>query len=121
MRTGKITIQEKEYILCFSTRVLMRLEERGGNADAELKRIMEGGKISDLFWLLAQMVDAGDRYARLEGLDNPGTLSLDDMADLIGVDDYPKMLGALTDTMQKGNTPTIQTKAEKNAKTTQEE
>ena len=67
MRTGKITIGGKDYITCLSTRVLVALEERGGDADQELARIMQGRKLGDLFWLLAQMIDAGDRYAKLEG------------------------------------------------------
>lgn len=103
MRTGKITIGGKDYITCLSTRVLVALEERGGDADQELARIMQGRKLGDLFWLLAQMIDAGDRYAKLEGLDNPGSLTLDAIMDCMGPDDYEAMTGAMGGDRQGGD------------------
>lgn len=113
MRTGKITVNGQEYITCLSTRVLVALEERGGDADKELARIMQGRKLGDLFWLLAQMIDAGDRYAKLEGIDNPGTLSLDALMDSMGPDDYEVMTGAMADTVKAGTTPTVEAKPAK--------
>ena len=110
MRTGKITVNGQDYITCLSTRVLVALEERGGDADKELARIMQGRKLGDLFWLLAQMIDAGDRYAKLEGIDNPGTLSLDALMDSMGPDDYEVMTGAMEDTVKAGATPTVEAK-----------
>lgn len=71
MRTGKITVNGLDYITCLSTRVLVALEERGGDADKELSRILKSAKLSDLFWLLAQMIDAGNRYAKIEGWTTP--------------------------------------------------
>lgn len=113
MRTGKITVNGQDYITCLSTRVLVALEERGGDADKELARIMQGRKLGDLFWLLAQMIDAGDRYAKLEGIDNPGTLSLDALMDSMGPDDYEVMTGAMADTVKAGTTPTVEAKPAK--------
>lgn len=113
MRTGKITVNGQEYITCLSTRVLVALEERGGDADKELARIMQGRKLGDLFWLLAKMIDAGDRYAKLEGIDNPGTLSLDALMDSMGPDDYEVMTGAMADTVKAGTTPTVEAKPAK--------
>lgn len=110
MRTGKITVKGQEYMTCLSTRVLVALEERGGDADKELARIMQGRKLADLFWLLAQMIDAGDRYAKMEGMENPGSLSLDELMDCMGPDDYEKMTGALTATVKAGTTPTVEAK-----------
>lgn len=113
MRTGKITVNGQDYITCLSTRVLVALEERGGDADKELARIMQGRKLGDLFWLLAQMIDAGDRYAKMEGLDNPGSLSLDALMDSMGPDDYEVMTGAMVDTVKAGTTPTVEAKPAK--------
>ena len=39
----------------------MALEEREGDSTKGLQRILSENKVSDLFWLLAQMIDAGDR------------------------------------------------------------
>ena len=121
MRTGKITISGKEYLTCFSTRVLMALEDRGRSADAELQRIMEDGRITDVFWLLEHLIDAGNRYAELEGSDNPGKLTLDEIVDRVGVDEYQTMFKAVTDAVAKGNKPTVAVKTtKKNVKTTQD-
>lgn len=119
MRTAKAKIHDKEYIICFSTRVLMALEEREGDSSAGLEKIMKTQKVSDVFWLLAQMIDAGDRYAKIEGIDNPGTISYDELVDTLGVDEYQDVFGAITEAVQKGTKPDVQTKPAKNAKTTQ--
>ena len=49
-----------------------------------LSSIMENEALSDAFWLLHQLMVAGNRYAKLEGLDAPEVFSLDDMIDLVG-------------------------------------
>lgn len=108
MRTGKINIKGKEYMTCLSARVLRSLEERGGDADKELARIMQGRKLGDLFWLLAQMIDAGNRYAEMEKLENPGALTLDELLDSLGPDDFEIMTVALADTVKAGTTPTVE-------------
>ena len=118
MRTAKAKIHGKEYLICFSTRVLMALEERDGDSSAGLGKIMKTQKVSDVFWLLAQMIDAGDRYAKIEGIDNPGTISYDELVDTLGVDEYQDVFGAITEAVQKGTKPEVQTKPAKNAKTT---
>lgn len=108
MRTASIEVNSRTYLTCLSTRVLMALEERGGDADAELRRILEGGRLADLFWLLAQMIDAGSRYARHEGLDDPGTLTFDQLVDLMGPDDYQRMNAAVAETVKAGTRPTVE-------------
>lgn len=121
MRTAKAKIHGKEYLICFSTRVLMALEEREGDGSAGLEKIMKTQKVSDIFWLIAQMIDAGDRYAKIEGIDNPGTISYDELVDTLGVDEYQGVFGAITEAVQKGTKPEVQTKPAKNAKTTRTE
>ena len=121
MRTAKAKIHGKEYLICFSTRVLMALEEREGDSSAGLEKIMKTQKVSDVFWLLAQMIDAGDRYAKIEGIDNPGTISYDELVDTLGVDEYQDVFGAITEAVQKGTKPDVQTKPAKKAKTTRTE
>lgn len=108
MRTGKVSIKGREYMTCLSARVLRALEERGGDADKELARIMQGKKLGDLFWLLAQMIDAGNRYAEMEHLENSGTLSLDELLDSLGPDDFEGMTVAMVETVKAGTTPTVE-------------
>ncbi len=88
MRTSTLTIQgDRNTPCCFSTRVLLALEERGKrekpvkSATEMLSSIMENEALSDAFWLLHQLMVAGNRYAKLEGLDAPEVFSLDDMID----------------------------------------
>lgn len=114
MRTGEVTIQGKKYLTCLSTRVMVALEERGGSAEKELNRILKNEKMGDLFWLLAQMLQAGDRYAKAEGLDNPGPLSEDFLLDCLGPDDYPSLFAAVTAAVEKGATPTVEAAPGKN-------
>lgn len=55
------------------------------------------------------MVDAGNRYAKIEGIDNPGTISYDEILDTVGVDEYQNMFTAIVEAVKAGNTPTIKT------------
>lgn len=120
MRTGKVIVGGKEYLTCFSTRVLMRVEEEKGEAAHEwLQKMVENQSVGDMFWLLTQLIDAGDRYAKLEGLDNPGTIAFENLIDIVGVDDYATMFAAVVETVKNGQTPNVRTKPGKNVKTTQ--
>lgn len=120
MRTGKVIVGGKEYLTCFSTRVLMRVEEEKGETAHEwLQKMIENQSVGDMFWLLAQLIDAGDRYAKLEGLDNPGAIDFEALIDTVGVDDYATMFAAVVETVKNGQTPNVRTKPEKNVKTTQ--
>ena len=78
-------------MLCISTRVLLHIEEKYGDSDGGLKQIMSNGKLSDVVWLLSEMIDAGDRYAKMESVENPGAIPFDELLDRIGPDDYELM------------------------------
>lgn len=120
MRTGKITIKGKEYLTCFSTRVLMNCEERAGSFEHEMEKI-EGRSISECIWLIYQLIIAGDRYAKIEGIDNPEPMTYDELIDSVGVDEYPDLFKAITATTTAGTNRNIELKASKNAEPTQDE
>lgn len=46
MRTGTVNIHGKEYMICFSTRVIVRIEEKYGDYTKGLESILSGGKAS---------------------------------------------------------------------------
>ena len=74
MRTAKIEINKKEYLLCFSARVMRDCSERYGNAENIGKALTEGTeaqKMDESFWLLSAMMDAGAKYAKVEGISTP--------------------------------------------------
>lgn len=121
MRTGKIKIGDKEYLGCFSTRVLASVEDYTGMSfETGLKDILEKKSIKDIMWFVVQLVNAGDRYAKMEGIDNPGTIDEDEIYDLVGVDDYEDVFGSIGEIAKAGTKPEIELKPTKNAKATQE-
>lgn len=116
MRTGKVKIKGEEYLTCFSTRVLIDIEDKYGDSTEGLKGIMERAKVSELFWLMARLIDAGNRYAEMEGIENPGILSEDELIDSVGVDEYATIFKGVADTIAAGDKQTIQTKPTKESK-----
>lgn len=120
MRTTHINVNGKEYMLCISTRVLLHIEEKYGDSDGGLKQIMSSRKLSDVVWLLSEMIDAGDRYAKMESVENPGTIPFDELLDRIGPDDYELMFKSIAEATKTGTTPTVEIQPQKNAKATQE-
>lgn len=125
MRTGKIEISGKEYLLCFSARVVRDCAERYGDIKdifSVLTKAEETKQMDESFWLLAKMIDAGDRYARLEGIENPAPLSQEDLYDIFGVDDLLDMKTKIMDTVTNGNEREIETEPEKgkNGETTRQ-
>lgn len=119
MKTGKVRIGDKDYITCFSTRVLLALEDKYGDSTEAINQIMTNRKITDLFYLLQLMLDAGDRYAKLEGIENAGTLSFDELVDSVGVDDYETMFSAITAAVSAGTKASVEVEAPKKTKTSQ--
>lgn len=77
MRAVPITIKNQTFELCFSNRVLMRLEQEKLDPETTL------GSLT----MLSCMMEAGDKLARMEGREPHGFLSVDDLADTLGPDD----------------------------------
>lgn len=105
MRTGKIEIGGKPYIICFSSRVAVALEEKFGSIENAFSSTLT----SDLMWMLATMIDAGDRYAKLEGIENTGKLTMDEILDKTGPEDYNKIFSFVLDAVKKGGETEIET------------
>ena len=86
-----IKIQGTEYPACMSTRVLTRMEEEG----ISLEAAQEGANVTTLFKLVSYMLDAGQRYCKKNGIPAPEAISIDDLMDLTGPDDYESMLSGV--------------------------
>ena len=93
MKTGTIEIAGKTYITCLSTRVVMNLQKKGKLEDV-LADVEKSEDLSTIMELIYMLIDAGDRYAKLAGLDNPPLMSFDDMVDVLGIDDLANMRDA---------------------------
>lgn len=126
MRTGSIVINKKEYVLCFSARVVRACTERYGSVENIDKYLLEGTEtqtMDESVWLLEQMIAAGDRYAKQEGIENPAPLSYDEIYDLCGLDDLMDMKAKIFSTIANGNERTVEVETgdEKNMTATQQE
>lgn len=128
MRTGSIVINKKEYVLCFSARVVRACTERYGSIDNIDKHLLEGTEtqtMDESVWLLEQMIAAGDRYAKQEGIENPAPLSYDEIYDLCGLDDLmgmrTKIFGAIADGNERKVEVETNEADEKNMMATQQE
>ena len=119
MRIHPVNLNGKTYLVTFSARVMLALEERGDDAGTELDRILTEGKLSDMFWLLSQMLDAGRRYAMSEELgDIPDPISLDQLLDTTDLDDYQSLSAQVTQVIKVDSTPSVESIPAKNAEAT---
>lgn len=121
MRTARITLAGKEYHLCFSARVVRACTERYGGVEHIGERLEGkdlGKNLDEAVWLLAQMLDAGARYAKMSGLDNPPAPSTEDLYDLMGMDDFSGLKGKIFETISNGGSPAVKAEPPKNAEAT---
>lgn len=115
MRTGSITLNGTPYTLCLSTRVLANLEDRTGKAAGEaLAEVMENPRVTDVFWLLHQMILAGAKYDGLLEAKAEPVPTLDELLDNIGLDDYASVIPSIVGAVQAGSETKVETR--KNSK-----
>lgn len=112
MRTTKIEIHGKEYLLCLSTRVIQNIEERGETIGSELQKVMNGS-VKETFWLTHQMLAAGHKYAQYEGLENPEPPTLDYLLDTIGPDEYKGLYSVIGQAVKNGSQATVEVEPSK--------
>lgn len=140
MRTARIEIEGREYLLCFSARVVRAVTERYGgveNIDAALsgRSPREGAApdaedgqepqfnavhaLDEAVWLLAVMMDGGARYAKLNEIDNPPALTADELLDVLDISDFGRLKDKIAETITNGKSVNVEAEPPKNAKTTQ--
>lgn len=78
MRTGKFEFYGKTYLLTFSARVSAALEADGIRLE-ELQH--SATPVTTILKLLCYMIDAGDRYAKMNGIENAGVVTMDQLMD----------------------------------------
>ena len=123
MRTVTINIGGKPRILCFSVRVMRACSERYGTFGGVYKAMAsenEAECLDEVLWLLAEMMKAGDRYAKDNALENPEPLSVEALLDCCDLADFAQMRGAVTRTIANGSKTNIEVEPKKNAEATQE-
>ena len=122
MRTATITINGKEHLLCFSARVIRACTERYGDVSGlgdALDDPDKGKALDEAVWILAQMMDAGARYAKLNGLECPEPLSVDAIYDTSDLGDFFAIRQRVVDTVTRGRTTHVEVQSPKNGEATQ--
>lgn len=123
MRTASVTLNGREYTLCFSTRVVRSCCERYGGVEGIGDAL--GGKdtrkvLDETLWLLAAMLDAGARYIRLNGGEPPQPPDQETLYDLCGMDDLAGLKARVMEGMAVGTAHTVEARPPKNAAAAQE-
>ena len=122
MRTARLTLNGQDHLLCFSTRVVRSCTERYGDV-ANIDEALSGDGVKPLdesIWLLAEMMAAGDRYAKMMGLDNPPPLTADDLLDACDLNDFIGLKRKIAETITSGQRTTVEVTPQKNAEATQD-
>lgn len=123
MKTGKIEILGREHTLCFSTRVTASCIDKFGSLEAMFDALGDdnlGAALENSLWMLAQMLDAGRRYAKFAWDREEKAVSLDELLDLYGLDDLTALSLALRETVINGSQREVVTEV-KNGEATQGE
>lgn len=119
MRTTTANINGKGYLMCFSTRVSQLCEERSGGIQKQLDKTFKDvnqGKTTELFWLFYELLRAGARYAKLEGIENPELMTYDDLIDSVGIDDWEGLFSKVMGTVEAGSEQTVEAVPSKSEK-----
>ena len=71
--------------------------------------------LDESMWLLSQMLEAGARYARMNGMDNPEPLDADGLYDCCDMSDFAGLRGKIMETISNGQKATVEAEPPKNA------
>ena len=122
MRTGKITLAGREYLLTFSTRVLRDVMDKYGSVENMYKSFNDatgGVMLTTTVWVLSRMMDAGARYAEKNGIYTPEPLTEDDIYDFTDINDFAGLQTAIAETINNSSAATVEVEKKKNVKATQ--
>lgn len=122
MRSGTISIDGQRHVLCFSVRVVRNCAERYGSLSGihEALSCEDQVKVLDeSLWLLAQMMEAGAKYAAEKGVENAAPLTVDDLYDCCGFDDLAGIRASVMQTINNGKRTSIEVESSPNAEATQ--
>ena len=122
MRTARIALAGQEHLLCFSLRVIRQMVERYGaleQMDAQVTTEDEIHNLDEALWQLAAMMEAGDRYAKRHGIDNPAPLDVEALYDLCGIADLADLRAKVRASVRSGSAATVEAEFPPNAGATQ--
>ena len=124
MRTAVINLDGKPRLLSFSARVVRSCIERYGALEGINTALSDPNPVKVLeesVWIISRMMDAGERYAKHMGLENPAALNTETLLDLVDINDLFLLRAKIGETLQSGQRTTIEVNSPKNAEATQGE
>ena len=122
MRSGRIKIDGKEHVLCFSVRVVRNCAERYGEVNGLYRALSDKDQVKSLdesLWILEQMMAAGAKYAKEKGIPNEDPLTMDQLYDTCGFDDLAGIRASVMLTINSGKTTNVEAESSPNAEATQ--
>lgn len=122
MKIEKIEIGGVCYPLCYSVRVLMRIQEEYGSMTAFSKalfpeEIMES--LPDRLWLLSEEMKAGARYAQQQGENTPAPLTPEEIMDSVSGSEAATLMNLAIQVVNSSSETSIEAEPRKNAEATQ--
>lgn len=122
MRVGTIGINGKQHILCFSVRVVRHCTERYGSVNGlydALSTENELQALDEALWILSEMMQAGDKYAKMQGVENAPCMTPDELEDACDLKDFLQMKAAIVLTITRGKETYVEVESSPNAEATQ--
>lgn len=101
MKTVTIDLQGERYALCFSVRVLNNLIEKYGSEEKANNALANLSFVDSIF-LLHQMMLAGEKEAKKNGVPNGNVPSWDDFLDNTTPFDLENITNSITDAISQG-------------------
>lgn len=120
MKTSKITLNGREYPLCFSTWAIKQLCAKFGSMQGMSEAMKAGaadtaGTLDSTMYILQVLIDAGVRYAAISDGTPPVTApSMDELEVVCGMDDLPQVQRAIADVIRADSETTVNVAPEKN-------
>lgn len=115
MRTAEITLNNETYPLCYSTAVMMAVEERGETVNGFLQKV-DDGNVTAKITLLHDLMCAGHTYAKACGQESPEPPTVEQLKNTTGPDDFDNIAAALHAAVVGGKTPKVEVQPPKKGK-----
>lgn len=97
LRYREITIGKNKYLCVLSNRVIARMEEEGIDRGS---LATSKTQVRDILRIICMMIESGSRYAAMMSMGEYGTISLEDLQDLTGTEDYSGFIDLFTELAQ---------------------
>lgn len=121
MRTAKITLAGHERTLAFSARVITAATDEYGSLQGFFDALQskdQGESFRAVIWALSRMMDAGARYDRLQGLEPPPPMDVDELLDLCDFQELSGISSKILETITAGSAREVEAIPPKNGKAT---